>query len=366
MQTIAVLGAGAGGAAAVVELLAAGHRVALWARSESTLAPFRAQGGVAYDGIFGAGLGSPHLISHDFAMAIAEADVILICLPSIAHADIGRALAGCRATQPVILNPGHTGGALELRQCFRAAGVAAPPIAEFSTLTYVARQYAPGSVTITGRAESVRLAALPGGAAASEAAQALFAGARLMPDVLACDLANVNMVLHTPGAVLGASWIEATRGDFTFYVQGMTPGVARVMESLDAERRAVARALGHELPALVAEMQAIGTVEASAPNGDLAAAIAAGEANRRIKAPSSLAHRYYREDFGHGLWPFTVFAAVAEVEVPIAAALLRIAQTLLGIDFAKHGRTAERMGIAGLDRSGLLELVGAKPHAGKE
>ena len=82
-----------------------------------------------------------------------------------------------------------------------------------------------------------------------------------MPDVLACDLANVNMVLHVPGALLAAAWVEATRGDFTFYVQGMTPGVARVMQSLDEERRAVARAFGHDLPPLVAEMQAIGTVE---------------------------------------------------------------------------------------------------------
>ena len=92
----------------------------------------------------------------------------------------------------------------------------------------------------------------------------------------------------------------------------MTPGVARVMRALDDERRAVARAFGHDLPSLVAEMQAIGTVEPSVRDlDDLAAAIASGEANRRIKAPDSLAHRYYREDFGHGLLPFTALAAIA-------------------------------------------------------
>src|ERR1019366_4116556 len=102
------------------------------------------------------------------------------------------------------------------------------------------------------------------------------------------------MVLHVPGAVLGAAWVEATRGDFTFYVQGMTKGVARVMQALDDERGAVARAFGHELPSVVAEMQAIGTAESSIRDaGDLVAAIASGEANRRIKAPDSLEHRYY-------------------------------------------------------------------------
>jgi opine dehydrogenase len=162
--------------------------------------------------------------------------------------------------------------------------------------------------------------------------------------------------------VLAAAWVEATHGDFTFYAQGMTPGVARVMSALDGERRAVARALGHELPSVTAEMQSIGTVEASVRNlDDLVGAISSGEANRRIRAPDSLGHRYYREDFGHGLLPFVELASVASVEVPLAHALLRVAQTLVGVDFRATGRTSERMGIAGLDRNGLLGLVGAKP-----
>jgi opine dehydrogenase len=361
MHKVAVVGAGAGGAAAVAELAAAGHEVSFWGRSPATLAAFQEQGGVAYEGVLGSGLARPQLITSNLCAAIEAADVILICLPTFAHADIARALAQAGTTIPVVLNPGHTGGALEFRQVFHALGAEPPPIAEFSTLTYVARKYAPGRVTITGAARSVRLAALPDGDAALSAARALFGSAKIMPDVLACDLANVNMVLHVPGAVLAAAWIEATGGDFTFYVAGMTGGVARVMRALDDERRAVARAFGHALPSVVAEMQAIGTVAASWPDpDDLAAAVAAGEANRRIKAPDSLGHRYYREDFGYGLLPFVVLAGIAGVEVPIARSLLQIGQTLLGADLAAHGRTAERMGIAGLDRDGLLNLVGAK------
>ena len=362
---VAVVGAGAGGAAAVAELVAAGHEVRFWGRSPPTLAPFVEQGGVAYEGVLGTGLARPKLITPDLAAAIDAADVILVCLPTFAHSDVARALAHAGAKVPVVLNPGHTGGALEFSQTFHTLGAVPPPIAEFSTLTFVARKYEPGRVTISGVAKSVRLAALPQGEAAAEAAQALFRSAKMMPDVLACDLANVNMILHVPGAVLGAAWVEATRGDFTFYVAGMTPGVARVMRALDDERRAVASAFGHVLPSLVAEMQAIGTVEASVRDvDDLVAAIASGDANRRIKAPDSLEHRYYREDFGHGLLPFTALAAIAGVEVPLAASLLRIAQTLLGVDLAEHGRTAERMGIAGLDRNGLLKLVGARHHDG--
>jgi opine dehydrogenase len=361
MTKIAVLGGGAGGAAAVADLSSAGHDIRFWSRSARTLEPFHAQGGVAFEGVLGEGVALPRLMTCDLAAAVDGADVILICLPTLAHGILARALAGAGCRIPVVLNPGHTGGALEFHHTFRTLGVAPPPVAEFSTLTYVARKYAPGRVTITGRAKAVRLAALPGAERAADAARALFRSARMAPDILACDLANVNMVLHSPGAVLGAAWIEATRGDFTFYGQGMTPGVARVMRVLDDERRAVARGFGHDLPSLIEEMQAIGTVETSIRDlDDFAAAISSGEANRRIKAPDSLQHRYYIEDFGHGLLPFTALAAIAGIDVPVAASLLLIGQSLLGSDLIAHGRTADRMGIAGLDRKGLLSLVGGQ------
>ena len=57
-----------------------------------------------------------------------------------------------------------------------------------------------------------------------------------------------------------------------------------------------------------------------------------------------------------------MLAGIAGIDVPVAASLLRIAQTLTGIAFAAQGRTGARMGIAGLDRAGLLERVGAKFH----
>ncbi len=105
-------------------------------------------------------------------------------------------------------------------------------------------------------------------------------------------------------------------------------------------------------------MKLIGTVEAGIKDSnDLVAAIAGGEANKRIKGPNSLQHRYYREDFGHGLLPFLDLARIAEVKVPIASALFDLAGSLCGVDFRPGGRTAESMGIAGLTKSQLLKKV---------
>lgn len=357
---ISILGAGAGGAAAVAELTQAGHEVVLWNRSSETLAPFQALGGVRYSGVLGEGIARPRLITADLSEAIHGADAAVVTLPTFSHAPVARALAaaGWAADRPVVLNPGHTGGALDFAHAYRGVRADLPPIAEFSTLTYVARKYQPDSVTVTGRAKQVRAAALPGGDAALRVACALFPGASPVRDVLASALANANLVLHPPGAVLGSAWVEATQGDFTFYVQGMTPGVARTMRALDGERLAVAAAFGHQLPNLVEEMKLIGTVELTVTDTqDFVAAIAGGEANKRIKAPDSLQHRYYREDFGHGLLPFLELAAIAGVAAPVAQSLFTLAQALVGIDYRQGGRSAEAMGIAGLSKSELIRLV---------
>jgi len=357
---VAILGAGAGGAAAVAELMQAGHEINLWNRSGETLAPFELAGGVEYAGVLGTGLARPRLMTTDLAAALRNVDAVVCTLPTFLHGAVAHALADAALPPdvPLVLNPGHTGGALEFRATFTARGMPVPLIADFSTLTYVARKLEPQRVTVTGRANQVRVAALPGGDEALRVAHELFPAASPVRDVIAVGLSNMNMVLHPPGAILAAAWVEARSGDFTFYVDAMTAGVARVMKALDEERRAVARAYGHELPNVIEEMQAIGTVDKSVTDTtDFARAIAGGEANRRIKAPPSLAHRYYLEDFGHGLLPFMAFADVAGVPVPVAGSLFALGETLVGTSYRERGRTAEAMGIAGFDRDRLLALV---------
>ena len=356
---IAILGGGAGGASAAVEFTQAGHEVRLWSRRAAALEGFIAAGGIRHTGVLGEGLTPIAHFATDLGQAVGGADVLLVCLPTLAHAGLARTLIEANAVRtPVILNPGHTGGALEFRAEFRRAGLTAPPIAEFSTLTYVARLRAEGLLSTTGRAKRVRVAAMPGAGRALDLAVSLYDCSQPVPNVLVTSLSNVNLVLHPPGAVLGASWVEATGGDFTFYVRGLTDGVARVMEQLDLERRAVARGLGIELPSLFQEMQAIGTIEASVDAcAGLASAIRSGTANRAIKAPDGFTHRYYQEDLWYGLGPLLAFAEIAEVEAPCAQALLQLGALAVGPHAPTGRRTAVEMGITGFDRHALVEFV---------
>ena len=359
MNVIAVLGGGAGGLATAIDLVLRGFSVRYWARSASRLT----DGELVATGVLD-GRVRPQVITDDVAHALEGAQAAVVSLPATAYPTVVAALADAARAGPglptLILHPGHTGGALGVAAQLRKANASVPAIVEMSTLAYVARSPAPGTVSVTGLAQRVRGAACfdSGDGNALEAARRLFPCVTPEPDVLATSLSNVNLVLHPPGALLSAAWVEATDGQFTFYSEAMTPGVARVISALDRERRIVAAAFGHRLPLLEFEMVAIGTADvARAAAADLRGAIAGGAASATIMAPDSLAHRYYREDFAYGLVPFLALADIAEVDVPLARSLVITAAALLGVERATWGLTVDKLGIAGYGVAALQGLV---------
>lgn len=306
----------------------------------------------------------------DVSEATEAASGVLVCLPSTAHREIARHLAAAGFTAPVVLAPGHLGGALEVAKAMSETGVSCvPAIAECSTLPYTVRAREAGEedadptgpvqwvVNITGAASRMLVGCLPGGDDALALAVRLYPGAIPQPDVLAVGLAEVNMVLHPPGSILGAAWVEATGGDFRFYVDGMTPGVASVMAHLDRERLAVADAFGYRLGSLMEQMSALGTVEPEADPEDMQGAISSGSANARIMAPDSLEHRYYTEDLGYGLLPLVELAKVAGIAAPVAEALLRLAAAAGLEEAIAGGRTLERLGLDGLSTEEIVARI---------
>lgn len=350
MRTVAILGAGAGGLATTVELCQRGYPVVLWHPRPTRLAALQEAGRVVASGLV-EGDAKPEAVAATLADALEDAAVAVVSIPATAHEAIFLELAALGSTVPIVLSPGQTAGALHARAVFARARAALPPVCELSTLPYVAR--AEGArVTVTGRARVVRAAALPGGDEALSAARELFPAAREVPDVIASSLSNVNAVLHPPLALLSTTWIEATGGAFRFYVDALTPGAVRALERLDEERRALGRVFGHELPSLIEEMAAIGTVERV--EDGTAAAIRSGRANESLRAPDSLSHRYFREDLPFGLVPLLALAELAGRPCPLAAALAGLGRVVAGEDAFAGERNRARLG---LETASLDELL---------
>ena len=332
VRSVAVLGAGHGGCAAAADLGRRGYRVRLHARNAERLAPLRAQGGIEARGIV-QGLVPIDLMTTDLAQAISGADLIMLVVPGVAHAHYARALAPLLAgSQPIFINPGHTGGGLHFTHAMRNAGYRGPVRScETVTLTYITRMEGAGLVNIYSYTKRLRFATLPGKEAAHLFAllKPLYPEIEQASSVLETGLSNINAIFHPPGMIMNAGWIQHTGGDFLFYREGF----------------------------LDFFYQAGLTTKAARDSGDISRACRESEPNKTIKSPSSLDHRYVHEDVGYGLVPIAALGALAGVSTPTIAALVQLAALALGIDYMREGLTLEKLGLAGKSASELLRLV---------
>jgi opine dehydrogenase len=349
MTTIAILGGGNGGFAAAAHLATEGHRPHLYNRSEGTIAAISERGGIRHSGVLGEGTASVPVITTDLSRALDGADLIMVCLPATALDGIANALAGhLDGSRPLLVNPGATGGALAVRRTLREAGGTIPPIAETNTLTYIARKQSAEHVHVSALVDNVRCGAVPPATPeeAVEPFRNLYPTLTRVSGPLHTALSNVNAVLHPPGIVLSAAWIEHTGGDFRFYFDAGTPAVASVMEDLDEERLAIADALGLDVepfPELFADIGS--TSKEAGESGSFHRILKESEPNKSIEAPSSVEHRYFDEDIPFGLVPMGELGRWAGVETPVLDSLVTIASSISDTEYRETGWTLGNLGI---------------------
>ena len=182
----------------------------------------------------------------------------------------------------------------------------------------------------------------------------LFPGIETLPDVFACGLGALNPVVHPPGVVMNAGRIERSRGEFYFYDEGVTPGVVSAIMALDAERRAVAAALGHDLPDAAAAFHSAGFGPRSEPP-DLWATINGSRMLTALKAPGQLNTRWLSEDVPYGLRAWAGLGAVLDVPTPVINAVITLGLTVLGEPLDTNRRTLNDLGLEGMTRTAMLE-----------
>ena len=112
-----VIGAGHGGRAMAAHLSLMGYPVTLYNRTFLNISAIASRGGLD---LYGAedgprGFAKLERVTSDAAEA-AEGDILMVVVPSSAHADIARLLAPhLRDEQIIVLHPGRTGGCMEFR-----------------------------------------------------------------------------------------------------------------------------------------------------------------------------------------------------------------------------------------------------------
>ncbi len=351
-----VVGAGHGGLCMAGHLGLMGFSVKLYNRSEENLRAVRWQGGVTLSGAV-EGFGPVELATTDMNRAIADVDVVMVVTPATAHRALARLMAEhLQVGQIVVLNPGRTGGALEFRRIIQELrGPFNGVIAEAQTFVYASRALSRGEGHIFKIKNAVPLATLPSCwipstlAVLDQAFPSFVAG----NNVLSTSLENIGAVFHPALTLLNAGWIEATGGDFEYYLQGITPSVAHILEGVDAERIAVATALG--LQSVSAREWLYRTYDS--PGATLYDAIRNTGAYVGIKAPPTIAHRYIWEDVPMSLVPMASLGRLLGISTPTIDLVIDLACRLHRKDYRAEGRHVVDMGLQGLSVKQIQQLA---------
>lgn len=362
IKKIAILGAGNGGCAAAADLTLRGFQVRLFSRSESTTVKLGklgeielVEGGVTKKA-------APFFLSPHLPPVVQGVDLIVVTTPAVGHEYLAKGIANYLTDgQKILLNPGHTGGALHFVNRLRQAGCKADvQLCETVTLTYICRMPQFGRVEVYRRTTNLRCAAFPGKHTAQLVAeiQTVFPNVVSAANVMETGFCNINAIMHPAGMLGNAGWIEKTNGDFLYYREGITPAIGAWIDAVDQERLEIVRRLG--LPPLrfvdIFHQAGLTTAEAR-DSGSAYQAIHNSEPNFTIKAPPALDHRYIREDVGYGLVPMAEVGRLLGVKTPVIDSLITLASTALGVDFRVEGLILEKMGLAGVGAQRLQAIL---------
>ncbi|MFY9217667.1 MAG: NAD/NADP octopine/nopaline dehydrogenase family protein [Tepidanaerobacteraceae bacterium] len=351
----AVIGGGNGGVAMAGYLAYKGSSVNLYNRTQARIQSLMDNPTIDLTGSV-EGSGALNKVTCNMEEAIRDTDIIMITTPATGHYNLARLMAPhLEEGQIIVLNPGRTGGALEVYATLRKSGCQKNVVvAEAQTFIYACRATGPRSAKIFSVKHEVALAAIP--AMFTNKVVRLLSGAypQFTParNVMETSLNNFGAIFHPAPTLLNSGHIE--RGEtFEYYLEGITPSIGQMLERLDSERMKVATALG------VKAVSARQWLEESygAKGNSIYEAIQNNPAYKGLTAPKGLDTRYIYEDVPCSLVPISSIASVLGIETPTIDTIIRLANIMTGRNFFEEGRTAKKLGLKDLTANQILEFA---------
>ena len=354
-HVITVIGAGNGGTAIAAHLTSAGAKTRLCDLFPQYIEGIKTAGGIELTDNGKTVFVSPALVTDDVPAAVQGAKLIMVVTPAFTHKMIAEKICDTLEDgQIIVLNPGRTAGALEFYNTLRTKGCEKDVIvAEAQTLIYSTRKTGDHAVHIYGTKQSVDLSAFPGNRIREvlEVLSPYYPQFTPVPSVLKTSLTNIGSMFHPTPILLNIGRIESDERGFRYYWDGITPSVAALIEKLDAERVAVAKAYDVEVPTAKEWL-----LRSYTTHGDsLFELIRNNDAYGEIKAPTTIQARYMTEDVPNGLVPIAALGAAAGVSTPNINAVITLACSIYSRDFRKEGRSLENLGLAGMEKEEICQ-----------
>ena len=335
IKKIAVISSGNGGQSMAAYFAYLGYRVALYAREAERVDMFP-DFKFTISGVINAEA-DLELVSSDMGAVIKDAELIMVTTPAQYHPIVARAMALHLVDgQAVVLNPGRTFGTLAFSKVLSECGSKANiMLGETDTFTFTCRCPELRKPQIYKIKDAVRLAAHDKSYAKEllRLLHEIFKMYSLAESVLYTGFSNIGMIFHPMPILMNITRVEA-KENFKFYVQGISPLVAGILEKMDLERITVANAYGVAVPTAKRWLEEC----YGSRGGSLYEKIQNTDAYKTVLAPVDIDTRYIFEDILTGCVPISCAGKAAGVPTEVIDTLIKWASILYGRDFRAEGR----------------------------
>ncbi len=362
MNKFAIIGAGNAGSTVATHLKLLGKEVRLYDVIESQLAPIIENNNIVTltGNINVTGDAKIDLVTMNLAEAIEGTELIICTTPAHVHKFVAKDLASCLVSgQILMLNPGRTGGVLEVRKVLQKQGCQADvTVVETQTILYACRRDG-ATINVFGVKQKISCAGRGTGMSRFfEIIQTVFP--QFVPaenGLWDTSLNNIGMLFHPTPTLLNLGRMESGQ-PFDYYIDGFSPSSAYTVEKLDAERLKVAEAVGVKLPTAVEWLES----NYNAVGENLYEALQNNDSYRGIRAPlltdieSKKGLRYVIEDVPSGLVPVSELGKKFGVETPTIDTIINLANTMFDADFRASGRNLDQLGLKNMTPDEIRNL----------
>lgn len=337
MKKIAIIGGGGTGCCTAAVSKLRGFDVILYERRDcwaDNIEGIIEKGGVELTGCDYTGF-AEFPITDNLEEAVNFADIVLVISVSWRHQELAEALAPLLKPNHVVVFSAGNFASIQLKNIL---GLDSPVlVGDMGGSIFSARMIDKGVGLIANPHGYVtkNLAAFPAKHTGKViAAINPFFPCTSMKNVFETALNSPNVTIHLACSLLCCSQIDKKQ-DFALYAEGLTKSQYTVCKAVDDEKIAVLEKFGYEAKRVADEVLILMDYE---NHREL-------DLFRSLKGPSSMMHRYIREDATCGESMLICLAEMVGVDVPLLKALVKIASVINGEDYIDLGFTLKSLSI---------------------
>ncbi len=351
--SVGIVGSGNAAHSLSAYLTALGHGVHLYVRDPLKARAMEARGHVVATGKLEGAYRLEGVTSNPEELA-RRCQTIFLATTTDAYGDVARALAPALGPgHELILFSGKFGGSLLVDHTLKQLGIEGVEVVETDAL-FASRIQGDASIWVRG-IKKWNLYSAPTRSRTRRCGAILeryFSGLEPADNAVQRGVTDFGALAHPLTMLVNMNRVDRQE-PFLFYCDGFTERTVGLLERMESEFRGVARAYGTDLIPAADLLNRYYSCNRSS----LLEAMRSVPNYRTSYAPTTLDHRYLKEDVGCTLVPLQALARVAGLATPMIDSVLNLAEVLLAQDFQAEGRTLERLGLAGKTQGEISEYL---------